>query len=323
MTMTMDPLVYFRRLIANRELLHAYAFVGTNYHDKVTVTNEIGYLLARQALMENNDASGKVLRERVQAHSYPDILWLEPDGRYIRVDQIRELRQWLATTPVEGDFKLAIIDQADQLNLAAANALLTILEEPPEQTYLILYVKEMADLLDTLQSRVQATVFTGVDIESRIEQLVARGLNRGIAAQLAELPIEAVDQVIEARESAEMAEWLEQLVHYYQLLIQGADMAFVVVQTHLNKYMQPTHLAGLGLDYLLRLNYYALALSTGSQREAGYDLIRDKIDQVSPSPQRLLALNEAILSAKQLMTANVSATLAYESLAIKMIRYQE
>jgi hypothetical protein len=75
----------------------------------------------------------------VTARSHPDLLVLEraveggKTKKSISVDQARELPEFFSKSPSQARYRVAIIDAADDLNLNAANALLKVLEEPPER----------------------------------------------------------------------------------------------------------------------------------------------------------------------------------------------
>jgi DNA polymerase III subunit delta' len=73
----------------------------------------------------------------------------------IPAEESRQLIQKLSLKSYEGGYKIVIIWQAEILNIAAGNALLKILEEPPEQTLFLLVVNSMDKLLTTIISRTQ------------------------------------------------------------------------------------------------------------------------------------------------------------------------
>ncbi len=73
--------------------------------------------------------------------------------RDISVDEIREVRSFLSLTPAEGAWRVVIVDSADDMNPSSANALLKILEEPPNRALLLLVSHEPGRLLPTIRSR--------------------------------------------------------------------------------------------------------------------------------------------------------------------------
>jgi hypothetical protein len=76
-----------------------------------------------------------------------------PDKREILVDQIRDLREDAIILPNEADRKVYIIRHADNMNTAAQNAILKLLEEPPSRVCLLLEAENPAALLATVRSR--------------------------------------------------------------------------------------------------------------------------------------------------------------------------
>lgn len=78
------------------------------------------------------------------------------DGKFsqeIRVSEIRELTSFLSLSATEGGRRVVIVDAADEMNTAAANALLKMLEEPPARTVLLLVAHQPSRLLPTIRSR--------------------------------------------------------------------------------------------------------------------------------------------------------------------------
>lgn len=113
----------------------------------------------------------------ISARSHPDLLVLERavEGgklkRAIAVDQARDLPEFFAKSPAQARRRVAIIDAADDLNVNAANALLKILEEPPESGVLFLITHAPGRLLATIRSRCRRLTFP-VWSEERLADLV-------------------------------------------------------------------------------------------------------------------------------------------------------
>ncbi|MDE2842306.1 MAG: hypothetical protein OXN21_02875 [Chloroflexota bacterium] len=76
--------------------------------------------------------------------------------RDIRIEQVREIESFLNLTPYEGASKVVIVDGAELMNTAAANALLKTLEEPPPASLLLLLTASEDALLPTIRSRCSA-----------------------------------------------------------------------------------------------------------------------------------------------------------------------
>ncbi len=97
----------------------------------------------------------------IQAEAHPDIRYFEPEEKssVVKVDQIRELNDYIAKSSQQGAFKVAIIHPAEAMNVNAANALLKSLEEPSRKTLIILVVDQPGRMLATIRSRCQVIEF--------------------------------------------------------------------------------------------------------------------------------------------------------------------
>ena len=107
------------------------------------------------------------------AGSHPDIRIFRPEekSRYIRVDQIRSLSEFVSQSPQVAHGKVVIIDAADHLNINAANALLKTLEEPAEDVTLIMLHHSGNSLLPTLVSRCQSLLMPRPDGDEALHWL--------------------------------------------------------------------------------------------------------------------------------------------------------
>ncbi|MGC6453296.1 MAG: hypothetical protein ACON31_05260 [Candidatus Puniceispirillaceae bacterium] len=89
---------------------------------------------------------------------HPDLLVIRPDVKenksgQIKLEQIRKLVGFMGHRPGRGGWRVAIIDSMDQVNRNGANALLKLLEEPPEKTMLFLVASRPGRLPPTIRSR--------------------------------------------------------------------------------------------------------------------------------------------------------------------------
>ncbi len=112
----------------------------------------------------------------VEQMEHPDVEWIKPDksGGAIKVDQIRELQQSAYLTPQRSAYRLIIIEAADRMNTASANALLKVLEEPAEYTVFILVAQQLSTVLPTVLSRCQIMTFSSTE-DNATNNLLALG----------------------------------------------------------------------------------------------------------------------------------------------------
>jgi len=106
----------------------------------------------------------KVCR-KIKSGSHPDIILIKPSGQFIKIEQIRDLRIIITMRPYSAKLRVVIIDDAQTMNPAAANALLKVLEEPPDRTVFILIAKNKRDLLPTITSRCQPIRFHPIPLQ--------------------------------------------------------------------------------------------------------------------------------------------------------------
>src|SRR5262249_23655111 len=105
---------------------------------------------------------GHSVFRRVAAGGHPDLFTLErgmihPENNRptneIVVGHVRRMNEQLRMTPVEGGWRICIIDEAEAMNTASENALLKVLEEPPARSLLLLVSHAPGKLLPTIRSR--------------------------------------------------------------------------------------------------------------------------------------------------------------------------
>ena len=99
--------------------------------------------------------------KKISRGSHPDVMVIEPtENDSIVIDSVRESIRQTAYRPFEGKRRVVIIDEADRLVLQAQNALLKILEEPPNSSQFILVTARVDTLLATVRSRCQRLNFS-------------------------------------------------------------------------------------------------------------------------------------------------------------------
>lgn len=77
----------------------------------------------------------------------------KPDGKNISVYTVREMIDKMQLSSMSGDWRVVLIDSLDELNSAASNAILKLLEEPPAKTLFLLISHSLASVLPTVRSR--------------------------------------------------------------------------------------------------------------------------------------------------------------------------
>jgi DNA polymerase-3 subunit delta' len=137
---------------------------------------------------------------QIEAMAHPDLLvlrrvWNEDTKKLrseIRVEDVRRTVSFFGSTSAYGGYRVCIVDSADELNRAGANALLKILEEPPPRSLLIIISHSPGRLLPTIRSRCRRLLLRPLSDEDVVHAL------RDLAERGTELPADRIDEAAAA-----------------------------------------------------------------------------------------------------------------------------
>lgn len=176
--------------VKQKRLAPAYLFVGAD---------GVGRGLAARCFIEllfSESQNVASLHNRLRQGNHPDLLWVQPTYQHqgqrltaaeatekgvkrkappvIRLEQIREITQFLSRPPIDAPRNVVVLEQAETMAEGAANALLKTLEEPGQAT-LILIAPSSESILPTLVSRCQRIPFYRLDVASLTQVLAQTG----------------------------------------------------------------------------------------------------------------------------------------------------
>jgi DNA polymerase III subunit delta' len=165
----------------------------------------------------------KALAEKLECMS--DLIWIEPSGEMIKVDQVHEVLKKLSLKNISKT-RIVVFNDAEKLNPQSSNALLKALEEPPENTHFILITQSLSQLLPTIRSRVQSFRFFPLETKD-LRQIApdapewALTISRGQISELEDWQSEDLTALLEASEKAfhalgqkDLDGWLELFPHF-------------------------------------------------------------------------------------------------------------
>jgi DNA polymerase III subunit delta' len=166
-----------RQTVIEARPAHAYLFSGPDGVGKKLMAVRFSEMLNCPRLQEDSSASCPVCR-RISEEKHPDFIIEKPLRGMIRIDRVRFIQGFFQFAPVEGFFRVTVIDDAHTMNRAAQNALLKTLEEPPAGRVLILVTSKPFLLLPTVRSRCRRIRFGPIRNDVMVEILNQKGLEQ-------------------------------------------------------------------------------------------------------------------------------------------------
>ena len=127
----------------------------------------------------------------------------------ITVDEVRKLKNFFALSAADGGRRVVIVDAADEMNVSAANALLKLLEEPPEDAVLLLISHQPSRLLPTIRSRCRELRFAPLSADDMAQALSQAGAEVEHAGALAELSAGSVGEALRLLHQGGLARYAE------------------------------------------------------------------------------------------------------------------
>lgn len=161
---------------------HAYLFTGSRGTGKTTCAKILAMAVN---CLDPKDGSPCLECERcreIMDGTTTDIVEMDAASNN-GVDDVRQLRDEVAYTPVSCKYRVYIIDEVHMLSVAAFNALLKTLEEPPPHVKFILATTELHKVPATISSRCQRFEFRRVDIADSAERLLSVAEKEGVSLE--------------------------------------------------------------------------------------------------------------------------------------------
>jgi len=147
--------------LESTRLSGGYLFLGPEGVGKKLASLELAKALNCQQDLPN--ACDKCVScRKIDNNQHPDIHFITKEDDEIKIEDIRNLQKEISFRPYEGRKKVFIIDNAHKLTIEASNALLKVLEEPPESSLIILISNKSSLLLKTIVSRCKALKFSSL-----------------------------------------------------------------------------------------------------------------------------------------------------------------
>lgn len=281
---------------------HCYILCGPKGSGKKTLANNIA------AAMECTGAGGEKpcgncpSCHKIFGAGHPDVIIVDSDKATVPISVIRDMQADAYIRPNEGKKKIYLIPRAQDMQASAQNALLKILEEPPEYCVFFLLTDNPEKLLSTIRSRaVELTLFPLKDhvLAEALKKAApqAEEAARSAAAEKSGGYLGAALELLSQKET----ELDRQAASFAEAFSKGDELSLLNAFVPLEKWKRP-ELLGL-LEQLHLLFVRALA------RQSGLEGLYSKPVEVLSGciAQRLYAGDQAISHALDMLNANGSA----------------
>lgn len=172
-------------LVETGRVGHAYLFSGPEGVGKAFTALQFLKLLSCPNAVDGEPCGRCHICQAMETLDFPDLHILGPGlisqqkkVTRIKIQDIRDLGGFINYPPLQGTYKMVLINDAHLMTLEAANALLKVLEEPPGQTIFVLVTALEGRLPITIRSRCTEVWFGPLNAEEVSEVLITRGIDR-------------------------------------------------------------------------------------------------------------------------------------------------
>lgn len=306
---TVDAL---RRSITANRVAHAYLFEGiAGCGRRTTARALIATLFCKQ--LADGEACGFCSScRKLAAGTHPDLHLLQPlpDKRDISIEQVRELQQMLSLRPFEAARKACLIEPAERMTVAAANAFLKTLEEPPGHGLLILLTCQSDLVLPTVRSRCQHLRFAPLGPADLSLLLVRHGMDPAAAAAVAPLAEGSMELALELDSQESMTHRQALLDTLRQVRHQQIATIFETSERLATDRDEALELFHLLISLVRDMLLIRFAENDRITNRFLAERLRNEAERFAPS--RLMELLELALETRRAVQGNVNPKLALD-----------
>lgn len=318
---TLQPVVMkqLQTIYEKNRTTHAYIFDG----EKGTGKTQIMTFFVKLLLCENpsKNVPCETCRncKRIDSSNHPNVKKIEPDGQFIKIDQIRDLISGMTKTSMEEGRKIYVLHHADRLNNSSANTLLKFLEEPDGDVTAILLTEQYQSILPTIRSRCQHIKFSNIPREILLKQLQENGVTFSMASTVSmitnnletAISLAHDEQFVHARKTVlKLVETVNRNVH---------DALLVLYEDWLPSFKEKNEIEQ-ALDLLLFAYRDIVSIKANPEAACTYpDMLQSwKENALHMTYERLSNQMQAILQARQNLQRNMNRTLMMEQLMLNL-----
>jgi DNA polymerase-3 subunit delta' len=260
--------------------------------------------------------------KRIDSGNHPDVHWVVPDGKSIKIEQIRNLQKEFTYSGLESNKKVYIIKAADTLTSNAANRILKFLEEPARQTTAIMLTENSSAIIPTIRSRCQVIDLQPLNPKNFQKKIIEQGIAEPQAILMSALT-NSMDDAFAWKADDWFATSSKLVVQLIATLVNTADDSYLFIHRSWMPHFKERAEQEQGLDLMLLAWKDILYYHIGNEEQLVFfkkdsDLLQKCA--LSFSQESVIAILQAILQAKRKLKQNVHPTLVMEQLTLQLKR---
>ncbi|MFA1822349.1 DNA polymerase III subunit delta' [Virgibacillus oceani] len=314
------------RIITNSikkgRISHAYLIQG----ERGTGKEAIATLIAKGLFCTDKEALEPCqtcnMCKRIDSGNHPDVHWLAPDGKSIKIEQIKNLQKEFTYSGMESNKKVYIIKAADTLTPNAANRILKFLEEPSRQATAIMLTENSGAIISTIRSRCQVIDLQPLNPKNFQKKLMEQGMSEHQAVLMNALT-NSMDEALALKADDWFATASKLVVQLVETLVNNAEDAYLLIHHSWMPHFKERAEQEQGLDLMLLAWKDMLYYHIGNEEQLVFfqrdsDLLQKCA--LSFSQENIIEILQVILQAKRKLKQNVHPTLVMEQLTLQLKR---
>ncbi|GEQ11927.1 DNA polymerase III subunit delta' [Staphylococcus xylosus] len=305
----MDELERLTKAYQSNKLSHAYLFEGDDGQSMQQVAIDFTKLILCD---QDNQCQLKV-----ETFNHPDFMYISSEETTIKKDQVEQLVHHMNQLPIEGNYKVYIIESFEKLTVQGENSILKFLEEPPDNTIAILLTTKPEQILDTIHSRCQHVYFKPIDKSMFIERLIEREISRPVAELLSTYTTQ-IETAVALNEEADLLALRKSIIKWCQLLLTNRSMALIAIVDLLklakNRRLQLVTLAAVNGFF-----EDVVHAKVGMDDDIIYHDLHEEVKGFASklTYNQIILIYDQITEAHKKLNQNVNPILVFEQIVIK------
>lgn len=308
----MDEQQQLANAYASNKLSHAYLFEG----DDAQSMQKVAINFAKLILCHNDEQC----EVKVSTLNHPDFMYVSSEETTIKKEKIEQLVHHMNQLPIEGNYKVYIVEDFEKLTVQGENSILKFLEEPPQNTIAILLSTKPEQILDTIHSRCQHVYFKPIDKGHFINHLVDESLTRPVAEMLSTYTTQA-ETALSLNEEYDLTSLRKTIIRWCELLLTNRSMALIGT-IDLLKQAKNRKLQLLTLSAVNGFFEDIMHAKVEANSEYIYSDLSVEIEKYAKhlTYNQLILMYDQLTEAHKKLNQNVNPTLVFEQIVIKGVR---